>query len=152
MCHNSNVIHRNRGGVEREVHRLVRHWFAVFPMRIQDECLTRFRKILRQEWAGFRVGTGSYRVIRSLHVIGPVFQPEQASRGNPSQVGINDEKKISVWCVVCVALGFDLKKSNFRFQRKSVIYHKIVDFRWFWPCVIRLQILRFRAHKMFRNF
>jgi hypothetical protein len=68
-------------------------WFAVFPMRIQDECLTRFRKVLRREASGsnelhwFRGGTGSYRVIRSLDVIGPVFQPEQASRGNPSPSG-----------------------------------------------------------------
>jgi hypothetical protein len=34
----------------------------------------------------------SYRVIRSLDVIGPVFLPEQASRGNPSQRGKNDKK------------------------------------------------------------
>jgi hypothetical protein len=30
------------------------------------------------EWAVFRGGTGSYCVIRSLDVIGPMFQPEQA--------------------------------------------------------------------------
>ena len=46
------------------------HWFAVFPMRIQDEYLTSFRNRPSAggkwlEWAGFRGGTGSSRVIRT---------------------------------------------------------------------------------------
>jgi hypothetical protein len=39
-------------------------------------------------------GTGSF--IRSLDVIGPVFQPEQASRGNPSPSGDKWLKKKNI--------------------------------------------------------
>ena len=49
------------GGAEREV-----RWFAIFPMRIQDEYLTSIRKVLRRKAyaalarAKFRGGTGKF--------------------------------------------------------------------------------------------
>jgi hypothetical protein len=44
------------------------HWFAVFPMRIQDEYLTSFRKDLRREASGSNDELGSAAAL-GVHVL-----------------------------------------------------------------------------------
>jgi hypothetical protein len=66
----SNVIHRNLGGAEREVHRLVIALVCRLPNAHTGWISDKFPQRPSAggkwlEWAGFRSGTGSSRVIRT---------------------------------------------------------------------------------------
>jgi hypothetical protein len=89
------------------------------------------------KWAGFRGGTRmSYRVIRSLDVIGPVFQPEQASRGNPSRSGNKWRKKVNFLYSCIRSAQFNLNFSLLQSLISLVIFFSVCfsssvnNFKW----------------------